>query len=132
MQLATANNNQPWVCTVNYVFDNSWNLYWFSLRSRRHSTELQKNPKTAITIVKDSWIKCAIQMEGTAREVEHTDLDRIHDLYSRQYEDKQKRLDEAKSGRLDARTYYVFKPTKIILFDEINFPDHPSQEYKIE
>ncbi|MBI2414593.1 pyridoxamine 5'-phosphate oxidase family protein [candidate division WWE3 bacterium] len=51
MQVATSINNQPWACSVYFVFDNDFNLYWISTPKRRHSLEIKENSKVAGTIV---------------------------------------------------------------------------------
>jgi uncharacterized protein YhbP (UPF0306 family) len=125
MQLATVAGNKPWLCTVHYVVDKDWNFYWLSIRNRRHSLELATNPKVAVTIVRDPAIKHAIQMEGEATEVPSDQLESIHTLYSEKHGQKESRLIEAKSGKIDQRTYYCFKPSHLQMFDEVDFPTDP-------
>jgi len=50
MQLATALDNQPWVCSVWFAADKDLNIYWFSSTTRRHSGEVLKNKKVAAAI----------------------------------------------------------------------------------
>ena len=69
MQLATAVDNQPWVCNVWFAADKELHIYWFSSTTRRHSSEVLKNNKVAAAIVlphspKDS--ARGLQLEGTA------------------------------------------------------------------
>ncbi len=128
MQLATVNGGQPWICTVNYAIDDAGNLYWLSLRTRRHSLELRGSAAAAVAIVKDPAVKQGLQLEGTATEVDLNDLERVHALYSERYSDKPERLEEARSTKHSAQTYYVFKPSRIQLHDEVNFPKNPQRE----
>lgn len=51
MSLATTRNNKPWVCELHFVFDDNLNLYFRSLKSRRHSQEIADNPHVAGNIV---------------------------------------------------------------------------------
>ncbi len=131
MQLATVNNGRPWVCTVNYVFDENWNLYWLSLRSRRHSQELTHHREVAGAIVKDPSIKRGLQFEGMAFEVKGEELTKIHNLYAQSYGDKPGRLAEAQSEDASKRTYYGLEPSLFVLYDEVNFPENPRQELKL-
>ncbi len=131
MQLATVAGNQPWLCTVHYAVDAEWNFYWLSMRNRRHSLELVANPKVAVTIVKNPEVKHAIQMEGEASEVAADQLEYAHNLYGEAYGQKDNRLDEAKSGKQDQRTYYVFKPSHVMMFDESFLPNDPSHEINL-
>src|SRR5689334_5769243 len=69
MSLGTSSNNKPWVCEVHFVYDNNLNLYWRSLKSRRHSQELAKNPNVAGNIVRQHAVDeypAAIYFEGVA------------------------------------------------------------------
>jgi uncharacterized protein YhbP (UPF0306 family) len=51
MSLATASEGKPWVCEVHFAYDDDLNLYWRSLKSRRHSQEIAENPHVAGNIV---------------------------------------------------------------------------------
>lgn len=69
MSLATASNNHPWVTELHFVYDDSLNLYWRSLASRRHSIEIAANPNVAGNIVKQHSLDeypHAIYFEGRA------------------------------------------------------------------
>lgn len=131
MQLATVNNGQPWICTVNYVYDDKFNVYWMSLKTRRHSQELRNHSQAAGAIVKDPNVKRCLHFTGIAKELSGADLEIAHKLYSEIYGDKPQRLAEAQSPDPDTRTYYVLEPNYIVLFDEVNFPDNPRQEYYV-
>lgn len=73
LSLGTCIDNKPWVCEVHFVYDNHLNLYFRSLRSRRHSQEIANNSHVAGNIVKQHSIDeypHAIYFEGTATIVE--------------------------------------------------------------
>lgn len=129
MQLATVSNGKPWICTVYFVFDDEFNLYWTSGRSRQHSLEILKDPKTAVTIVRDNERKQALQISGNAYEVVDGDLERVHNLYQARYGAKDYDLEEMKKHDPESHSYWVFKPTTISLWDEVNFSDKPKQKY---
>jgi uncharacterized protein YhbP (UPF0306 family) len=131
MQLATVKDGQPWICTVNYVFDKESNLYWMSRRSTRHSQELKSDSRVAGAIVKNPDIKRCLHFEGSAYEVSKENLEFANELYSQRYDDKPNRLEEAKPDNKKVRTYYILKPKLFVLFDEVNFPDNPRQEYNL-
>lgn len=131
MQVATVKYGKPWVCTVNFAVDEDFNLYWMSLRSTHHSQQLAHSPSVAGAIVKDPTRIQGIQFEGTAQEVTGEELDRVNAIYQARYGDKPERLQEAKSNDPSVRGYYKIIPTKLVLFDKINFPDNPRQEYKV-
>lgn len=131
MQLATVTNGKPWICTVYFVYDEDFNLYWTSGRSRQHSKEILADPSAAVTIVKDTKRKQALQIAGEAYEVKDDDLEQVHQLYQQRYGQKDYDLDEMKKRTEDGRSYWMFKPTEIWLWDEVNFPDAPKQKYDI-
>jgi uncharacterized protein YhbP (UPF0306 family) len=69
MSLATVANNKPWVCEVHFVYDDSLNLYFRSLASRRHSQEIATNPNVAGNIVAQHTLEDyphGIYFEGVA------------------------------------------------------------------
>lgn len=132
MQLATVANGKPWICTVYFVYDDDFNLYWTSGRSRQHSLEILKDSNAAVTIVRDTERKQALQISGSAFEVADGDLERVHALYQKRYGHKDYDLDEMKKHDPDGRAYWVFKPDAISLWDEVNYPDEPKQRYEVK
>ena len=137
MCLATAKDYKPWACTVWYVHDEDWNLYFISQKARRHSIELKENQNVAGTIVlphvKGSGEKVrGLQFEGTARACKLTELMKAHKLYISKYElaEDIPKLELLKLSL--SYTYYKITPSVIVLFDEINFPDEPRQELALK
>ena len=69
MQLATA-SEKPWICTVYYAIDDSFNLYFISEPTTRHCKDIKTNPNVAVAVtdsrqnVKDK--KVGVQLQGTA------------------------------------------------------------------
>ena len=73
LSLGTSRANKPWVCEVHFVYDEDLNLYFRSLKSRRHSQEIALNPNVAGNIVAQHGLKDyphAIYFEGTATIIE--------------------------------------------------------------
>jgi uncharacterized protein YhbP (UPF0306 family) len=131
MQLATVHNGQPWLCTVYFTSDDDFNLYWMSARSRQHSVEIASNPKTAVTVVRDTERKRALQITGTAHEVADNDLERVHSLYTNKFGPKDYDLEEVRAHKPDGRAYWIFTPNAISLWDEVAFPDTPKQRFDL-
>ena len=130
MQLATlGEDGNPWLCNVYFVTDENNNIYWTSARMRQHSREIHNNPNVAVTIVHDPENKQALQITGQASEVTLEDAERVDDLYSRKFGQKD-RLTEIKADLPEGRAYWVIKPERIFFWDEVNFPDSPKQECK--
>lgn len=132
MQLATVNDGKPWLCTVYFVADDESNLYWTSGRSRQHSQEILKNASAAVTVVRDTERKQALQIVGSAYEVDDNEFERVHDLYQGKYGAKDYDIEEMKQHNPEGRSYWVFKPSKIFFWDEVNFPDSPKQSFLVE
>lgn len=134
MQLATAKDNQPWVASVWYAHDDNFTLYFISKHHRRHSGELKDNSKVAGAIVvphEDLGVKVkGIQFEGEASEVSLVELPKAFELYLKRFPkatDYLKSIQDIIADMTDHRLYKI-KPSKIVLFDEVNFPDDPRQE----
>jgi uncharacterized protein YhbP (UPF0306 family) len=73
MSLGTSQDNKPWVCEVHFVFDDQLNLYFRSLKSRRHSQEIAANPNVAGNIVAQHLVgekAHGVYFEGTAAIIE--------------------------------------------------------------
>lgn len=131
MSLATCVGNSPWVCEVHYVFDDDLNLYFRSLKSRRHSNEIEINPKVAgnmITQHKISEKPRGVYFEGLAEEL--IDVDENHPaykLYCERFNTDSSILEEAK--REDGHKFYKITVTKFYLFDSRE--SNPSQKYEL-
>lgn len=130
MQLATlGEDGQPWLCNVYFVHDEDNSIYWTSARSRRHSLEIKKDSRVAVSIVYDHERKQALQITGAASEVSLDDSERVDGLYSKKYGDKD-RLTEIMKDLPEGRSYWKVEPTTISFWDEFNFPNEPKQEHK--
>ena len=76
MSLATVHDNMPWVCEVHFAYDDDLNLYFRSLKSRRHSQEIAKNPNVAGNIIDKYALGEAVvgvYFEGTSELLEAGD-----------------------------------------------------------
>jgi uncharacterized protein YhbP (UPF0306 family) len=73
LSLGTSKDNKPWVCEVHFAFDDTLNLYYRSLTSRRHSQEIAENPHVAGDIIRQHAIgeyPLGIYFEGTAEKLD--------------------------------------------------------------
>lgn len=134
MQIATAKDNQPWACTVYFAFDEHLNLYWISTPTRRHSEEIRINENVAGTIVLPHTpgddVR-GIQFQGIAKELrDKNEAKEGIKHYAQRYGMDKKRID-AILEREDGHVCYTISPTLYVLFDEVNFPDDPRQEYAL-
>ena len=133
MQIATSRNGQPWACSVYFAYDNKFNLYWISTPKRRHSKEIIDNEKVAGTIVlphTPGQDVRGISFEGTAKEVKGKAALPALLLYAKRFGMSLIRVNKIVANK-DAHVCYCIKPNLIVLFDEVNFPKDPRQEYKL-
>lgn len=132
MQIATAKNNQPWACTVHFANDEDFHLFWISTPERRHSQEIEQNDKVAGTIVlphtKDQKPR-GLQFEGIAKKItDKQEQQHAMDVFAVKRGLPNERKQNILAGK-DNHVLYQIVPNKIILFDTVNFPDNPRQEY---
>ena len=123
MQLATVRGSQPWICTVYYVIDDRLNFYWLSLPSRRHSQELADQSNAAITVaIKHDLPVIGVQAEGTVEEVADREaVKTIAELYVKKYGSAKTYYERFVQG-VHQHHLYKLTPTRIVLFDEVEFP----------
>lgn len=132
MQLGTAKDNQPWVCTVHYFSDEDFNLYWISTAERRHSQELKDNPNVAATIAvhintdNEPYV-IGVTLEGKAELVGREIDEKIGAGYITKTGRDESVLEAIRTGQ-NPHQFYKMTPQKIVLFDTKNFEDNPRQE----
>lgn len=134
MQVSTAKDNQPWTCSVYFAYDNDLNLYWISTPQRRHSQEIRENEKVAGVIVvphtPGDKVR-GIQFQGVAELLTNSEkIQHAMDTYATRMGMKEERKQKIIQGK-DNHVPYRIKPTTFVLFDEVNFPDNPRQEYTV-
>jgi uncharacterized protein YhbP (UPF0306 family) len=135
MQLATSADDQPYVCNIHYYSDEDFNFYWRSTLARKHSQDIGKNPKVSVTILAhentpDENYVVGITVVGTA-ELLGKEIDgQIGDAYCTKLGLRPELLTDIANGK-DAHRFYKLKPTKIVLFDNKNFPENPRRELSL-
>jgi len=134
MQLSTADNNQPWTCSIWFAADNDLNIYWFSSTKRRHSNEVMKNPKVSAAIVLPHTPQDkprGLQLQGTAWQVKSKkEIAKASLLFISRIFTKKQIIDFMKL-RDHPHSFYKIKPTLFVLFDLVNFPKNPRQELRL-
>lgn len=132
MQVATAYENKPWVCSVYFAYDEQLSLYWISSKTRRHSKEITHNPYVSGAIVLPHTPGDdveGIQFEGTAKEL----IDPVEAAvgmkhYATRFSMPDDRVDAILNGS-DGHVCYRIQPAAFVLFDEVHFPHNPRQVY---
>ncbi len=130
MQVATVNHGKPWICSVYYVTDDQQNLYWLSLPSRRHSSDIAADNTIAIAVaVKSDKPVIGIQAEGKAVVVnDPAQIQKIMKQYTERYNAGKDFYDNFIAGN-NQHLLYKFTPQTYVLFDEVNYPQDARQEW---
>lgn len=133
MQVATSKDNQPWACSVYFAFDQKLNLIWISEPTRRHSLEIDTNQKVAGTVVlphSPGDDVRGIQFQGIAKKLtEKQKIKSAMKYYAKRYGMNPKRVSTI-IDNTDGHMCYMIHPTLFVLFDEVNFPSAPRQQYE--
>jgi uncharacterized protein YhbP (UPF0306 family) len=131
MQLATCAGQQPWCCTVEFAHDDAGNLYWISMPERRHSQEIAANSHVAGAMVSPQHGPGGVrglQFEGDARQVDPAAAEELFQAYAERFSTNPWMGKAIASGVSPSRLYQL-KPRRFVLYDEVNFPDQPHQEW---
>lgn len=130
MQLATSNENSPWISTVYYVADEEHNIYWLSLPERRHSKEVAINPQVAIAIaIKQDLPVIGIQAAGSVEVVaDGMIVETILASYIKKYDGAGKEFYKRFVEGKNKHQLYKLTPTTLVLFDEVHFKENPVQK----
>lgn len=135
LQIVSCSDSQPWLAHVWFARDDALNLYWMSREDRRHSREIRESSRIAGGIVLPEFAGLGdtvrgITFEGKARELEDGGTASAFKHYRGRWPNVEElvRLDDLVAGSTPMR-FYVAEPTRFVLFDELNFPDQPRQEY---
>ena len=133
MQLATSVDDQPWVCNVWFAADKDLNIYWFSIKTRRHSKEIMKNNKVAGNFALPKFgpldkVRC-VEFEGVASELtDRKDVEKAVAVYADRIFTRD-RIEQLTMTKPYA--FYKAKPKLFVLFDAVNFPEDPRQELRV-
>ncbi|HLW61325.1 MAG TPA: pyridoxamine 5'-phosphate oxidase family protein [bacterium] len=122
MTLATEGPDGPWAAALFYVSD-GFDLYWLSDPQTRHSQNLERTPRAAVTIQEDyrDWRTIqGVQMEGRAAPVGPLAAAvRPMDLYVAKYPflGDWRTPPPALAGALAAARVYRFTPSRVLFID---------------
>jgi uncharacterized protein YhbP (UPF0306 family) len=138
MQIATSVGNRPRVANVWFSYDDKLNLYFISRKDRLHSRELRGQPKVAGAIVNSKFARPGrrvrgVTFQGRAREVPREKITEAYAFYRRRYPiiSGSVTLAELRTGSTGMKIYKV-TPAAYMLFDEVNFPEHPSKHWSLK
>ncbi len=134
MQIATFEANQPWVATVFYVTDDELNLCWASPGNTRHSRNIRENHKVAAAIPvvhEKNQPVVGLQIEGVASLIDDAKtMEEVAKRYAAEFSFGEKWIKKICSGQTKHKLYKL-NPTKFVLFDDINYPENPRQEWEL-
>lgn len=121
VNIATANNAQPWVAAMLYVYDQEFNLYWLTKETTRHSQEIAVNPKVAanITVVAENGTARQLQIEGEAHL--HNDEQiacQVEDKYHKRHKNFPSKSISELAEEVKHYVLYKLAPVKIFVTHE--------------
>jgi uncharacterized protein YhbP (UPF0306 family) len=122
LTLATVGPEGPWAAALFYVND-AFSLYWLSDPRARHSQNIARHPRVAVTINEDyrDWrLIQGLQMEGTAEEVGTIgEAAGPMRLYAAKYTflENWQNPPAALAGALRAARVYRFVPVRVLFID---------------
>jgi|SRR6185369_2907999 len=133
LHLATGAGKQPWVCNVWFASDDTMNIYWFSGIHRRHSSEVQANPLVSGGITLPQTPEDpprGLQFQGTAEKLTlETDINKAISLYKDRIFPEAK-IQQFMASPTNPHDFYRIEPSLFVLFDVVNFPENPRQEWR--
>lgn len=116
MHLGTTDGDGPWVCTLIYIHDDDFKIYWMSDPGVRHSRAIaaRANTAAAITVSEPHTPNFGIQIVGTAAKLRG----RRYDLAVRHFVKRGKAPPSKILDVLQGDSWYALTPTAIDLIDE--------------
>lgn len=133
MHLASVSKNRPWVCNVWFASDEALNIYWLSSINRRHSAEIAQNNRVAGALCLPQTPQDkprGLQFEGMAEVLEaQADVQEALNCYVDRIFSLTK-IRELMEHPERPHKFYRIRPELFVLFDAVNFPDNPRQEWR--
>lgn len=134
LQLATAKDNKPWICTVHFYADDELNIYWVSRTDRIHSKQIDANPNVSATAVVhvntlDEDYVIAVTLAGQAEVLTNAPAE-VRQAYQTKLNKPANMLPDPEDPN-NLQEFYVLKPEKLILFDTKNLAGNPRQEISL-
>ena len=131
MQLATSDNNLPWICSLHFYADKGINLYWISREDRRHSKEIKKNSKVSAVILihentsPEDYV-IGLTVTGEAELIGEKPGRDIATEFAGKLNKPANLISDIENGA-NPHKFYRLKPSELVLFDTKNFPQDPRQ-----
>ncbi len=138
MTLSTINGSgRPESNSARYVYDDSFNIYFWSEVTCRHSKNIEKNKDVAVNIADShqEWgmLRQGLQIEGKCYKVSDKDVVSIGELYMKRYPQVKKFMKDPKdfNGKHNSSLYKV-EIHYIKIFDEKTFGKEVYKEVKLK
>lgn len=132
LQLATAENNNPWICTVHFYADDQLNLYWVSRTDRKHSKQIAENPFASATMVvhentpSENYV-ISVTLSGKAELLADVPAG-IREAYVAKLNKPPNMLPDQNDPD-NLQEFYRLTPSEVVLFDTKNFLKAPRQVF---
>jgi len=125
------------VSNVWYAFDSPNSRVIFqSRRTRRHSLEIVADSRVAGAVVSGEQIGLGqkvrgISLEGIGSLVAGDDVGPAYEVYAARWPEVRDSVSVEQFLSPEGPGMYQVTLTRVVLFDEANFPDEPRQEFEI-
>lgn len=119
----------PWISPVVYTYDKNWNLYFVSMPTSKHSSNIKENKNVALAIFDSHQLWGAgvgLQIEAEAEVLKLKDTPKVAKLYAtRKYPyggiNTKIAMDFVKSMVFENKSYRIYKITpKIVWMNDPN------------
>jgi uncharacterized protein YhbP (UPF0306 family) len=135
VHIASVSSGKPWVTHVWYaVGPGQYSVVFTSNKSRRHSREIRFNPDVsggvvAIDLEGLGQKVRGLSFEGKAHEATGDEIGLAYEAYATRWPQVREMFSakEIETAASNMRMFIV-RPSRIVLFDEVNFPTDPRQE----
>ncbi|MEK7632669.1 MAG: pyridoxamine 5'-phosphate oxidase family protein [Patescibacteria group bacterium] len=120
MSLGVSDEEGVWVADVIFVHDDEFSVYWMSSVNRRHSLAIVKNPNVAAAItatMRPGEPDRGVQMSGVAEVIDSVP----REIVVKHFRKRNKPEPAGDFVVLEDHQWYVLRPTRIELIDEVHF-----------
>ncbi len=131
--ISTYDETHPWICTVWYVVDKDFNIYFYSSLSTIHVQQALKNGKAALTVADSPQEvhgnKEAVQAWGTIERI--TDVDKVQ-WFINEWTDTPEKYDAKQTAEGNTAGVFRISPKQLKLMNKELVGDNLGYKFTLE
>lgn len=131
--VSTSDEVHPWICTLWYVIDVDFNIYFYSSLSTIHVQQSLKNPKVAFTVSdspqSQTGNKEAVQAWGTIERV--TDVKKV-ERFLNEWTDTPEKYNAKETAEGDKAGVFKISPKQLKLMNKELVGDNLGYKFTLE